>query len=54
MVNIWELRDYNGKIKITTIKGKENVGTFCFILEKDEDEDFIDDLLYLDCEDGQW
>ena len=54
MINIWELRDYYGKIKVTTISGKEYIGTFCCILEKDEDEDFIDDVLYIDCEDGPW
>lgn len=54
MIDIWNLRDYDGRIRITTIKGKKHVGTFCCILEKDEDEDFIDDLLYLDCEDGPW
>ena len=52
MIDIWNLRDYYGRIKITTLNAKEHIGTFCCILEKDEDEKFIDDILYLDCEDG--
>ena len=54
MINIWNLRDYYGEIKITTLNGEEHTGTFCCILEKDEDEDFIDDILYIDCKDGTW
>lgn len=53
-MNIWELLDYNGKIKITTKEGVEHIGNVCLIEDVDEDDDYTDECVFIDCADGTW
>ena len=50
--NIWDLLNYNGKVKIVTRKGMEHIGTICFIEDVDEDDDYTDECLFIDCDEG--
>lgn len=52
--NIWNLLDHNGRVKIITKKGMEHTGTICCIQDVDEDDDYIDECLCLECADGIW
>ena len=50
--NIWDLLDYNGRVKIITKKGMEHTGTICCIEDVDEDDDYVDECLFIDCVEG--
>ncbi len=53
MINdIWDLLDYEGRVKIITKEGLEHIGKICLIEDVDEDDDYTDECLFIDCEDG--
>ena len=52
MINIWSFADYDGKIKIVTKDGNEYIGTICDIEDAEEDDDYTEDCLNMDCKDG--
>ena len=53
--NIWNLLEYEGRVKIIKKNGKVHTGKIILIEDVDEDDDYIDECLFIDCDgDDTW
>lgn len=52
--NIWDLLEYEGRLQIIKKNGKEHIGKLILIEDVDEDDDYTDECLCLECADGIW
>ena len=54
MNNIWRLLDHEGKIRLVSKEGNTRIGKVILIEDVDEDDDYTDECIYVECNDGIW